>query len=278
MKILTSVSVFLVALFLVLAYPTAKAVTVWAEGDGQGEEAPRVLAITPRPTSISIPTTTPMPAVSPIVTAVPRTPTTTPSPSPTVQPTKFYFQVPNRPVLAGERFEVLVGRDTVIGGWSEFMITFPPDVRSLTFPISCSSQGLCWYHGYFSGKAPVDERITLGNLFSMEPGVKEFRADFYEKATFRFETITKTVEIIAGPSPIPSPTVTPTPPPPCRGDLNGDGKIDIIDVQIIAGRWNTKSGHPLYEKRYDLDEDGDIDIFDVQAVTSRWGTACLNRP
>jgi PKD repeat protein len=60
----------------------------------------------------------------------------------------------------------------------------------------------------------------------------------------------------------------------CLGDFDGDGDVDILDVQRIAYRWNSHRGDALYEPAYDLDGDGDIDILDVQQVAYRWGTRC----
>jgi hypothetical protein len=60
----------------------------------------------------------------------------------------------------------------------------------------------------------------------------------------------------------------------CLGDFDGDGDVDILDVQRIAYRWNSHRGDALYEPAYDLDSDGDIDILDVQQVAYRWGTRC----
>jgi len=60
----------------------------------------------------------------------------------------------------------------------------------------------------------------------------------------------------------------------CLGDFDGDGDVDILDVQRIAYRWNTRRGDALYEPAYDVDSDGDIDILDVQQVAYRWGTRC----
>jgi PKD repeat protein len=60
----------------------------------------------------------------------------------------------------------------------------------------------------------------------------------------------------------------------CLGDFDGDGDVDILDVQRIAYRWNSHRGDALYEPAYDLDRDGDIDILDVQQVAYRWGTRC----
>ncbi len=60
----------------------------------------------------------------------------------------------------------------------------------------------------------------------------------------------------------------------CLDDFDGDGDVDILDVQQVAYRWNTATGNPLYDSRYDLDQDGDIDILDVQRTAYRWGTQC----
>jgi PKD repeat protein len=60
----------------------------------------------------------------------------------------------------------------------------------------------------------------------------------------------------------------------CLGDFDGDGDVDILDVQRIAYRWNSHRGDALYEPAYDLDSDGDIDILDVQQVAYRWETRC----
>lgn len=60
-------------------------------------------------------------------------------------------------------------------------------------------------------------------------------------------------------------------------DVNNDNRIDIIDIQLVCARWNTRVGHPNYDPQYDVDNegegDGDIDIIDIQLVASWW-----NRP
>ncbi len=60
----------------------------------------------------------------------------------------------------------------------------------------------------------------------------------------------------------------------CLGDFDGDGDVDIIDLQIIAYRWGARVGDPLYGPIYDLDKDGDINIVDIQMVAYRYGTVC----
>jgi len=86
-----------------------------------------------------------------------------------------------------------------------------------------------------------------------------------------------------GPTPTPTntstPTSTPTPTPtgtPCVlfGDFNGDGVIDIADVQQVASRWHCQLGDACYDDTYDVDSDGDIDIVDIMLVTAHWGETC----
>jgi hypothetical protein len=52
-------------------------------------------------------------------------------------------------------------------------------------------------------------------------------------------------------------------------DWDANGKIDIKDIQTVAGRWNTA------DTAYDLDESGLINIKDIQYVSSRWGEFCI---
>jgi hypothetical protein len=54
-------------------------------------------------------------------------------------------------------------------------------------------------------------------------------------------------------------------------DFDCDGDVDIVDVMMVASRWNTNTGDPGYDAQYDLDGDGDIDIVDVMMVAAQWG-------
>ncbi|CAG0975137.1 Protease 1 [Anaerolineae bacterium] len=64
----------------------------------------------------------------------------------------------------------------------------------------------------------------------------------------------------------------------CLGDFDGDGDVDILDVQRVAYRWGSHTGQALYDPLYDVEPlgapDGDIGILDVQVVAYRWGTQC----
>ena len=57
----------------------------------------------------------------------------------------------------------------------------------------------------------------------------------------------------------------------CFADIDGDGDVDIVDIQKVAGRWGTKCGDERYVPDYDIDKDCDIDIVDIQKVAGHWG-------
>ncbi len=56
------------------------------------------------------------------------------------------------------------------------------------------------------------------------------------------------------------------------GDLNGDGVINISDVMIIAGAFNSIDGDPRFNAAYDLNGDGAINISDVMIIASKFNT------
>ncbi|HIQ06410.1 MAG TPA: hypothetical protein EYH31_12120 [Anaerolineae bacterium] len=61
---------------------------------------------------------------------------------------------------------------------------------------------------------------------------------------------------------------------PCRfGDFDCDGRVDIVDVQRVAGRWGLDDTAPTWDTdaQYDLDSSGGIDAVDVALVAGQWG-------
>ena len=54
------------------------------------------------------------------------------------------------------------------------------------------------------------------------------------------------------------------------GDLNGDGQVTVLDIQMIAGAWpQATASFP-----YDQSGDGDLDIQDVTLVAAQFGSIC----
>jgi len=61
-------------------------------------------------------------------------------------------------------------------------------------------------------------------------------------------------------------------------DVDTDCDVDVVDIQLVSGRWNSRRGDSRYDARYDLDNqcqgDGDIDIVDIQICAGQWGWKC----
>jgi len=51
-----------------------------------------------------------------------------------------------------------------------------------------------------------------------------------------------------------------------RGDINGDGKVDVTDVNIIINIMLGKAQASNYPGRADINEDDNVDVSDVNIV------------
>jgi predicted secreted protein len=64
----------------------------------------------------------------------------------------------------------------------------------------------------------------------------------------------------------------------CLGDFDGNGIVDIRDLQAASSHWNCRSGEACYNVQYDVypagQADGSIDISDIQRVAGVWNTHC----
>ena len=58
------------------------------------------------------------------------------------------------------------------------------------------------------------------------------------------------------------------------GDMDGDCDVDVVDIMIVASRWNAVEGEERYDPACDLDDDGDIDVVDIMIVAAHWGDHC----
>ncbi len=50
------------------------------------------------------------------------------------------------------------------------------------------------------------------------------------------------------------------------GDLNSDGKVDLLDIVVAAGAFGTQTGDPTYNPDADINSDGVIDVFDLVLI------------
>ena len=63
----------------------------------------------------------------------------------------------------------------------------------------------------------------------------------------------------------------PTPDPskkPAEGDLNGDGGVNVLDVQLCVNVFLGTESDPSIVERSDVNQDGQIDVLDVQMVVN----------
>lgn len=58
------------------------------------------------------------------------------------------------------------------------------------------------------------------------------------------------------------------------GDINGDGRVDMQDLDIICDAFGAFPGHPRWNENADLNQDGKIDITDIGLATMNFGKFC----
>jgi hypothetical protein len=68
-------------------------------------------------------------------------------------------------------------------------------------------------------------------------------------------------------TPTQTPTITPTPPRP-RGDLNQDGVVNVLDLQLCVNVFLGTETDPDIVAFADINRDGRVDVLDVQAIAN----------
>lgn len=53
-----------------------------------------------------------------------------------------------------------------------------------------------------------------------------------------------------------------------EGDLNGDGGVNVLDVQLCVNVFLGVERNPSIVARSDVNQDGQVDVLDVQAITN----------
>ncbi|MCA9980227.1 MAG: carboxypeptidase regulatory-like domain-containing protein, partial [Anaerolineales bacterium] len=56
------------------------------------------------------------------------------------------------------------------------------------------------------------------------------------------------------------------------GDTNGDNAVNILDLSILAGAYNTTSGQAGYDARADFNGDGAVNILDLSILAGNYNT------
>jgi hypothetical protein len=55
------------------------------------------------------------------------------------------------------------------------------------------------------------------------------------------------------------------------GDINGDGKVDLQDLALVANAYGSTPGKPHWDSRCDLSNNGVIDLPDLVSVAVNFG-------
>ena len=62
------------------------------------------------------------------------------------------------------------------------------------------------------------------------------------------------------------------------GDVNGDCKVNIIDLVIVAGNFGKKAGDPGFNPLADVNGDGKVNVADFSIVGGSFGSKCPGTP
>ncbi|HEY9063088.1 MAG TPA: family 43 glycosylhydrolase [Pseudobacteroides sp.] len=89
-----------------------------------------------------------------------------------------------------------------------------------------------------------------------------FNVNWWKFSSASTPTITPTI----------TPTMIPSSTPANSFDINHDGVINMADVILLAGRFNTVKGNAGYVDVYDLNKDGAINMADVILIAAKFNT------
>ena len=99
-------------------------------------------------------------------------------------------------------------------------------------------------------------------------------------------TITISPTLVTTSKPTPSPTPSPTKNSPTNPevtntpinqaasveDINNDGVINMADVILMAGAFNTIRGDSIYKSSCDLNNDGTVNMSDIIIIATKFNT------
>jgi PKD repeat protein len=57
-----------------------------------------------------------------------------------------------------------------------------------------------------------------------------------------------------------------------REDVDGDGKVDMLDISLAIDAFMTSPDHPLWDPRCDVNRDGFVDMADLSLIIMAFGT------
>jgi hypothetical protein len=60
------------------------------------------------------------------------------------------------------------------------------------------------------------------------------------------------------------------------GDVNGDGQVNCVDIEIVKASFGKKTGQAGFDARADVNHDGVVNVLDLAIVSQKLipGTKC----
>ncbi|MBI2166273.1 MAG: hypothetical protein HYU29_07735 [Chloroflexi bacterium] len=238
------------------------------------------LPATPTPTATAAPTPTATPTATPGPSPTP-TPTPAPTPTPTPKPPATAELRPSSSAeRRGSEFILLVRVDpqgrTLARG--ELVVSFnPKDVKLVeaapgdllgTLPLERKTvtEGSLAYR-LVADVAPSQAtpagtlarlRFRVTNKASTTTIISLDRVDVGDAAgetsTLRIQTRAFTLRVTGLP-----------------GDINGDKKVELLDLALLGSKWGLKEGGAGFDARADLDDSGDIGAPDLTILAGNYG-------
>ncbi len=211
-----------------------------ADGDGIGD-ACQSGGQTPNPTVTPTDTATPTPTETP-------TPTDTYTPSPTLTPTP-------------------TPTDTATPTPTDTATPTPTDTPT-AMPTDTPTPTNTWTPTPTNTPIPPTPTKTYTPTATATRTPTRTSTPTRTPTRTRTPTFTPTGTRTPTPTATRTPTVSPTPPSACRGDVNGDGRVDWRDVAIVMKALLTQPGDKRWDPVADVNGDGRVDVLDLAIVLS----------
>jgi hypothetical protein len=112
-----------------------------------------------------------------------------------------------------------------------------------------------------TASSKIDLTLTAGShtfvLTGREPGVFVDRVVFSSVASCVPTDTGDNCAIAATPTPTPTPIAG-------SGDINGDGKVNVLDLSALLAKWGTS------DAAADLNHDGTVNVLDLSKLLASW--------
>ncbi len=107
-------------------------------------------------------------------------------------------------------------------------------------------------------------------IYAFDGGSGQFNGAWPQKTASQLPTIVAGYNWAYGPFSYGDLYFSPSAPSDFWADIDGDHDVDVMDIQLVAGRWGADRYAANYQARCDVNSDGYIDIYDIQLVASWW--------